>query len=124
MSGRCQNQIVDALNTAAVLDREQLRDVTLDDEELMREIVAALIDDTSRQMKLLNAAIVEQDVSRCMRLAHYSKGACANVGANSAAAILKDIEAQAASADFVACSTALTRLAGEMELLRSTADAL
>lgn len=111
---------MDAPNTVAVLDREQLRDVTLDDEALMQEIVAALIDDTSRQMKLLNAAIVEQDVPRCMRLAHYSKGACANVGANSAAAILKEIEAKAASADFAECSAALARLATEMDLLRST----
>jgi HPt (histidine-containing phosphotransfer) domain-containing protein len=115
---------VDALNTASLLDREQLRDVTLDDEALMREIVAALIDDTSRQMKLLNAAIVEQDVPRCIRLAHYSKGACANVGANSAAAILKDIEAKAASADFVECSAGLARLATEMDLLRSTSVSL
>ena len=103
------------------LDREQLRDVTLDDEALMREIVAALIDDTSRQMNLLNAAIAEQDATRCMRLAHYSKGACANVGANSAAAILKEIEVKAASANFADCNVSLARLAQEMELLRSAA---
>jgi HPt (histidine-containing phosphotransfer) domain-containing protein len=115
---------VDVLNTATVLDLGQLRDVTLDDEALMREIVAALIDDTARQMVLLNAAILEHDVPRCMRLAHYSKGACANVGANSAAAILKDIEAKAASADFAECGAALNRLARQMDLLRSTADSL
>ena len=85
----------------------------------MREIIAALIDDTSRQMELLNVAIVEHDVSRCMRLAHYSKGACANVGANSAAAVLKDIESKAAKADFAACGDALTRLAGEIDRLRA-----
>lgn len=115
---------MDALNTPAVLDREQLRDVTLDDAALMRDIVAALIDDTSRQMELLNAAIVEHDVQRCVRLAHYSKGACANIGANSAAAILKDIEAKAVSANFAECSAALTQLAKEMDLLRSTAVSL
>ncbi|MBV8907122.1 MAG: Hpt domain-containing protein, partial [Acidobacteriia bacterium] len=73
----------------AVLDRDQLREVTFDDEALMREIVDALIDDTRRQMLLLDAAIREQDATRCVRLAHYSKGACANVGARSAATILK-----------------------------------
>jgi len=111
---------VDARKTDT-LDRDQLRDVTLDDEALMREILAALIDDTSRQMKLLNAAIAEQDVTRCMRLAHYSKGACANVGANSAAAILKEIEVKAASANFADCSLGLVRLVHEMDLLRSAA---
>lgn len=90
----------------------------------MRDIVTALIDDTSRQMELLNAAIMEHDVPRCVRLAHYSKGACANVGANSAAAILKDIEAEATGANFAGCRAALTRLAGEIELLRSTAVSL
>ena len=85
----------------------------------MQEVIAALIDDTSRQMKLLNAAIVERDGPRCIRLAHYSKGACANVGANSAAAILKEIENKAASSDFAECSAALARLATEMDLLQS-----
>ena len=47
------------------LDRDQLRDVTLDDEALMREILSALIDDTSRQMRLLESAILEQDARRC-----------------------------------------------------------
>ena len=106
------------------MDREQLRDVTLDDEALMREIVAALIDDTSRQMELLKAAIAEQDVMRCIRLAHYSKGACANVGARSAAALLKDIETKAASSNFAQCSLDLARLDNELELLRSEAVTL
>ena len=100
------------------LDREQLRDVTLNDEELMREILGALVDDTSRQMKLLQAAIQEQNATRCMHLAHYSKGACANLGANAAAAILKEIEQRAASRDFLECGAALGRLAREVDSLR------
>lgn len=103
------------------LDRDQLRDVTLDDEELMREILSVLIDDTSRQMPLLQAAIQDQDATRCMHLAHYSKGACANVGALAAAAILKDIERRAASRDFGECNAALTRLAAEVDVLRQAA---
>ncbi len=108
----------------AHLDRDQLRDVTLDDDELMREVLTVLIDDTSRQMQLLKAAIEEQDATRCMRLAHYSKGACANVGAAAAAEILKDMERQAASHQFSACGAALGRLAEEVELLRSEAGSL
>ena len=108
----------------AVLDREQLREVTLDDELLMREILAALIDDTKRQMLLLDAAIREQDAQRCMRLAHYSKGACANVGAQGAATILKEIENKAANRDFPQCQAALGRLAEQVDLLGSEAVAL
>jgi HPt (histidine-containing phosphotransfer) domain-containing protein len=115
---------VDQRDSARVLDWHQLRDITLDDEALMREIIATLIDDTTRQMQLLDAAIREEDVTRCMRLAHYSKGACANVGASSAAAILKHIESTAATRDFQECSAALARLNREVDLLRSEAVAL
>lgn len=108
----------------AHLDRAQLNDITLDDELLMREILSALIDDTSRQMRLLEAAIREQDATRCMHLAHYSKGACANVGANVAAGILKDIERRAANREFAECSAALDRLNQEVEVLRATACSL
>jgi HPt (histidine-containing phosphotransfer) domain-containing protein len=115
---------VDQGDLTRVLDRQQLRDIALDDEALMREIIATLIDDTTRQMQLLDAAIREEDATRCMRLAHYSKGACANVGASSAAAILKQIEKTAASRDFQECSAALARLNREVALLRSEAVSL
>jgi len=111
---------VDAQRRTPILDREQLRDITLNDEALMREILDALIDDTSRQMELLRLAISDQDAGRCARLAHYSKGACANVGASAAAAILKEIETKAAKGNFVDCRDALSRLTAEVELLRSS----
>ena len=85
---------------------------------MMREIVSALIDDTSRQMELLEAAIHEQDSQKCMRLAHYSKGACANVGANSAASVCTLIERTASRGEFAECSSSLAGLAREIERLR------
>ena len=90
----------------------------MDDAELMREILSALIDDTSRQVGLLNSAIREGDSQKCMRLAHYSKGACANVGAHAAAAVLKNIERKAAERQFDACSASLAALVQEVERLR------
>ena len=105
-------------DTTTVLDREQLRDITLDDEDLMREVLAALIDDTSRQILLLETAIREQDAGRCMRLAHYSKGACANVGALAAATVLKNIEHDASLGQFPECGTSLAALNREMDRLR------
>jgi HPt (histidine-containing phosphotransfer) domain-containing protein len=122
MRQRPHNRSVKASDTT--LDREQLRDITLDDEALMREILGVLIDDTTRQMVLLQAAIQDKDIPRCIRLAHYSKGACANVGASSAAALLKNIESQAANRDFPQCQAALTQLAHEVELLRTEAISL
>jgi HPt (histidine-containing phosphotransfer) domain-containing protein len=115
---------VELRDQGTVLDRDQLREVTLDDDTLMREILATLVDDTKRQMVLLGAAIREEDATRCVRLAHYSKGACANVGARSAAAILKEIEVKAAERNFPECGAALVRLAQEVDLLDSEAAAL
>jgi HPt (histidine-containing phosphotransfer) domain-containing protein len=115
---------VHVTDTAAVLDREQLREITLDDEDLMREILSALIDDTSRQIRLLEAAIREGDVERCVRLAHYSKGACANVGAHAAAAALKQLEHGASSGDFGECSESLASLGRELDRLRTEAIAV
>jgi HPt (histidine-containing phosphotransfer) domain-containing protein len=106
------------------LNRDQLRDITLDDQALMREILGVLIEDTTRQLVLLQAAIQDEDITRCIRLAHYSKGACANVGASSAAALLKDIESNAADRDFLQCQASLTRLAHEVDLLRTAAVSL
>jgi HPt (histidine-containing phosphotransfer) domain-containing protein len=108
----------------AVLEIEQLRDVTLDDPDLMREILAALVDDTSRQLQLLAAAIREGDSQKCVRLAHYSKGACANVGANRAAGMFKQVENNAAAGEFAECAESLAGLEQEVVLLRSAAQTL
>ena len=90
----------------------------------MREVLDALIEDTTRQMVLLQAAIQEQDITRCVRLAHYSKGACANVGAQSVAGLLQFIESKAASQQFPECQTAFAQLAHEVDRLRSATLAL
>src|ERR1700683_4414165 len=109
---------------SSALHRAQLRETTRNDPELMREIVMALIDDTSSQILLLEAAIREGDPVKCARLAHYSKGACANVGAESAADLLKHIEQRAHGGDFEECSVSLAALSDEIGRLRSDAAAM
>ena len=101
-----------------VLDWQQLRDITLDDDELMREVLTALLDDTSKQVALLESAIRDQDQQKTMRLAHYCKGACANVGANATAAVLKRMEEQAKSHLYADCADSLCNLMQELDRLR------
>lgn len=113
-----------AIDTYVTLDKQQLRDVTLDDAGLMKDILAALIDDTSQQVPLIEDAIRAGDAQRCMNLAHYCKGACANVGAVSAASLLKRIETQAAAEQFQDCGEALAALAQQIGLLREEAKTL
>jgi HPt (histidine-containing phosphotransfer) domain-containing protein len=109
---------VHVTDQAIVLDRQQLRDITLDDSELMREVLNALLDDTSKHLALLDHAILNKDPQKTMRLAHYCKGACANVGANAVAAVLKRLEQQASCHSFADCSVSLSNLVEELERLR------
>jgi HPt (histidine-containing phosphotransfer) domain-containing protein len=102
-----------------VLDREQLRDVTLEDEELMRDLLAALIEDTERQMPLLGLAIRNTDGQQCARLAHYCKGACSNLGARAAATVLAELERNAKDGAMVECGRQLAALATEVNRLRA-----
>jgi HPt (histidine-containing phosphotransfer) domain-containing protein len=103
------------------LDLRQLRDITLDDDELMREVLTALLDDTSRQVALMDHAIRDRDPQKTMQLAHYCKGACANVGANAVAAVLRRMEQEAASHCFAECAVSLSNLTLELERLRTEA---
>lgn len=107
-----------------VLDLEQLRNLTLDERKLMREILSALIDDTFRQSALLETAIRDGDAQRSIRLARGSLRTCANVGANAAAAALKRILNSAAHGEFTHCSDGLGTLRSEIERLRAEAERL
>lgn len=118
-----QNQGVAPTNET-VLDRDQFRAITLEDEDLMREILGALIEDTSSQIERIKTAIESADREQTRRLAHYSKGACANVGAKAAAAILQRLEHEALEGQFEACTSSLLALAGQLELLRGEAQSI
>ena len=111
-------------DSSLVLDRQQLRDVTLDDDGLMRELLGTLLEDATRQLTQIEGAIRARDPERCRRLAHYIKGACANLGANAAAAVLRRLEVEAGAHAFERCTASLAALGSELERLRVEADAL
>lgn len=114
-----QTGIVRLSDSTLVLDRVQLREVTLEDEDLMRQLLAALIEDTERQMPLIDMAVRNTDSQQCARLAHYCKGACSNVGANAAAHVLAELERNAKNGAMEECSRQLAALATEVDRLRA-----
>jgi HPt (histidine-containing phosphotransfer) domain-containing protein len=124
MADAAEHISVHTADPTLVLDRQQLSDITLDDDELMREVLATLIEDTSHQIELLDSAIREQNPETCKRLAHYSKGACASVGANAAAAVLMRMELEAGTREFDRCATSLAALGAELDRLRVEVRAL
>jgi HPt (histidine-containing phosphotransfer) domain-containing protein len=105
-----------------VLDICQLRNVTLDDEALMREVVRALLVDASQRIDDLRGAVERADSVECARLAHTAQGACGNVGAASMAALFWSIERHALTGEFNLCKPALESLSIELGKLRFEAD--
>jgi len=114
------------LETSAllVLDFSQLRNVTLNDETLMREVVGALVSEVSQQIESLNRAVERGDAKACVKVAHSAHGACGNVGAASIAAVFSSIERQAADGDLSLCRSSVKTLSLELEKLRREVDSL
>jgi HPt (histidine-containing phosphotransfer) domain-containing protein len=110
------------MESALVLDICQLRNVTLDDEALMREVVRALLIDASQRIDELCSAVERADCDECARLAHTAQGACGNVGAASMAALFWSIERHARTGDFNYCKSAIEDLSIELDKLRGEAD--
>ena len=107
-----------------VLDLAQLEEMTMNDQELMREVLGVMLNDTGSQLLLLDAAIRAGDLPTCRRLAHYSKGACANVGAGRVAAACLRLEQQATNGEIAACSQSLAALRNELDALRQEIGAV
>lgn len=107
-----------------VLDLSQLRNVTLNDEVLMREVVEALVVDTSQQIEELRRAVTMGDPQACIRLAHNAFGACGNVGAASMAALFGSVERYARDGDLDHCRASVDELLVELEKLRHEADTI
>ncbi len=88
------------------------------DEGLAQEVLTALLDDAALQLPLLAAAIARHDLELTRRLAHYSKGACASVGANASATALERLESLAARGDVASCLASLRSFEESIENLR------
>jgi HPt (histidine-containing phosphotransfer) domain-containing protein len=107
-----------------VIDFTQLRNVTLNDEALMREVLSALVSDASQQIEELRKAVERSDGPACVRLAHSAQGACGNVGAVSMAALFSAVENYARAGDLGLCQSSLVDLQVELEKLRLEADSI
>jgi len=105
-----------------VLDLSQLRNVTLNDEALMREMVRELVREASQQIQELHRAVERADAPACVRLAHSAQGACGNVGAASMAALFFSLEQYAQIGDLSKCRSSVEDLSIELEKLRSEAS--
>ncbi len=79
---------------------ERLHQISDADSEFEWELLNMLAVDLAEQLGNLQAAIDQQDADKLKHLAHYIKGAAANVGVNSISSIAHDIEEQAIDHQF------------------------
>jgi len=107
---------------AVVLDREELRKLTLDDRQLMSEILSALIDDATHHAAMLEAAVKNGDSQRTARVARHAARACANVGADAAAEAFRAVERHAGTREFEACRSSIAAVRAGIERLREEAS--
>ncbi len=107
-----------------VLDVSQLRNVTLNDEALMREVVVALVSEVSQQIEGLSRAVERGDTKACITVAHNAYGACGNVGATSMASVFYSIERQAVDGNLSLCRSYVESLSVELEKLRQEVDSI
>ena len=107
-----------------ILDHAQLRNVTLNDETLMRELLVALVSAASQQIEELRLAAERADSKECLRVAHGLIGACGNVGAVSMANLFSAVERHAVAGDFKRCRSSVEHLSVELEKLRREATSL
>jgi len=112
------------ISALLVLDVSQLRNVTLNDEALMREVVVALVSEVSQQIEGLTQAVERGDAKACVTVAHNAYGACGNVGAARMAAVFYTIERQAADGNLGQCQSHVESLTVELEKLRREVDSI
>jgi HPt (histidine-containing phosphotransfer) domain-containing protein len=79
---------------------ERLHQISDADSEFELELLNMLAVDLKEQLVALQVAIDQQDADKLQHLAHYIKGAAANVGVNSISSIAHNIEEKAIDRQF------------------------
>jgi HPt (histidine-containing phosphotransfer) domain-containing protein len=82
------------------IDRERLHQICDGDGEFELELLQMLAVDVTEQLPILWEAIENQGVNELKNLAHYLKGATANLGINSMSSIALQLEEAAMSNNF------------------------
>jgi HPt (histidine-containing phosphotransfer) domain-containing protein len=102
---------------ALEIDWERLGQISDDDEEFQLELLNMLATDITDQLVALKSAINQQNSTELQQLAHYLKGAIANVGVNSMTSIARQLEDDGRNQQFDAAQTSLVSFIQQQDLL-------
>jgi HPt (histidine-containing phosphotransfer) domain-containing protein len=99
------------------IDWERLSQISDDDEEFQLELLNMLAADITEQLVELKNAIDQPDSSQLQQLAHYLKGAIANVGVNSMTSIARQLEDAGRNQQFDVAQVLLANFIQQQDLL-------
>lgn len=75
-----------------LLNMDRLRQVSLDDEEFLLELLQTYLADSAAQRAALEQAIAAEDLQELAERAHCIKGGASNLGAESLASLCAELE--------------------------------
>jgi len=100
-----------------ILDRDGMRQRMMQDDDLIRTISAAFLEDIPAQLKALRDALDQDLAEEVQRRAHAVKGAAANMGGERLRGVAFNVETAAKAGDLARAGTLYPVLQGEFDLL-------
>jgi signal transduction histidine kinase/DNA-binding response OmpR family regulator len=101
-----------------IFDVSVLRKRLMGDEELIKTVIEAFLNDIPCQIEKLCSSIVAKDASQAERLAHRIKGAAGNVAAMGLQKVAHELEQAALSVDMNKLEVGMESLHGQFVLLK------
>jgi two-component system sensor histidine kinase/response regulator len=112
----------DAINRGAL---EKIRMLSRErGDALVQKVINAYVDDTPQQLSTLRSAIDGMDTGNLRRIAHTLKSASANVGADTLAALCKEMEHLGRADTTEGADSLLTNMEREFKAVRDSLTAL
>lgn len=106
------------MNTAAELNVERLEEISLGDEEFLKELVEVFLDDAAQQLVALSDAAAAGDPEQVAGVAHRLKGSSGNVGAEQLQALCAALESDGLAGRPEKFGVQAERITGEFERVR------
>ena len=100
------------------INLQRLRDVAMEDNEFMIELVDLFLDDMPEQLDWLRSAIEQAGTNLTAKAAHRIKGAAGNVGADGLSRICGELEQSSRTAETASSQQALEQIEREWGRVR------
>jgi HPt (histidine-containing phosphotransfer) domain-containing protein len=110
--------------TNAVLDITSALERIDGDRELYDEVVVVFLDDTPKQLRILEEAVKSDDRTLVRRQAHSLKSAAANIGGEALSGVAYALETSALEADDEAIDSAVRNIILEFDRLKQELERL